>query len=71
MLAALKRNSPPTRGTGENVVAYIGYNTGVRVAPSQTPPRRAHATVAWGRLAVIAGSILAWVGIIAGFRALF
>jgi hypothetical protein len=53
-------------------LAYIGYNAGVRVAPSQTRPRRPkHATLAWGRLAVIAGSALAWVGIIAGFRAIF
>lgn len=52
-------------------MAYIGYNAGVRVASSQARPRRTHATLAWGRLAVIGGSALAWVGIIAGFRAIF
>lgn len=52
-------------------MAYIGYNAGVRLAPSQTRARRSHATLAWGRLAVIAGSALAWIGIIAGFRAIF
>lgn len=71
MKAALKRIASVQRGTGENVVAYIGYNAGVRVAPSQTRPGRKHATLAWGRLAVIGFSALAWIGIIAGFRAVF
>jgi hypothetical protein len=56
---------------GENVVAYIGYNAEVRVAPSRTLPRSARAKLAWGRLAVVAASLLAWTGIIAAARAIF
>ncbi len=52
-------------------MAYIGYNAGVRVAPSQTRQRRKRASLAWGRLAFFSASALVWVGIIAGFRAIF
>jgi hypothetical protein len=38
---------------------------------SAARPRPARAKLAWGRLAVVAASVLAWAGIIAGFRAIF
>jgi len=52
-------------------VAYIGYNAGLSAAPNPTLPRRARAKLAWGRLAVVAASLLAWAGIIAAARAIF
>jgi hypothetical protein len=50
-------------------VAYVGYDSRIRSALSAAPSRPARARVAWGRLAVIAVSGLAWVGIIAAIRA--
>jgi hypothetical protein len=39
--------------------------------PSSARSRPARAKLAWGRLAVVAASALAWVGIIATLRAIF
>jgi uncharacterized membrane protein len=52
-------------------VAYIGYNAGVRIAPSQSLPRRARTRLAWERLAMLAANVLVWVGVIAAVRAIF
>lgn len=52
-------------------MAYIGYDSSMRLSSGATRSRPARAKLAWGRLAVVAGSVLAWVGIIAGFRAIF
>jgi len=50
-------------------VAYVGYDSGLR--PSSAPRTRpARAKLAWGRLAVVGVSALAWVGIIAAIRAI-
>jgi hypothetical protein len=51
-------------------VAYVGYDSGLRPS-SGTLSRPARAKLAWGRLAVVATSVLAWVGIIAAVRAIF
>ena len=50
-------------------MAYIGYDSGLR--PSSERARPARAKLAWGRLAVVAVSLLAWAGIIAGLSAIF
>lgn len=50
-------------------MAYVGYDSGMRPSPARSRPARAK--LAWGRLAVVAASVLAWVGIIVGFRAIF
>ena len=50
-------------------MAYVGYDSGMR--PSSARSRPARAKLAWGRLAVVAASALAWVGIIAAVRAIF
>ncbi len=52
-------------------MAYIGYNAGARMAPSKALPRKARAKLAWGRLATVAVSLAAWVGIAAAARAIF
>jgi hypothetical protein len=39
--------------------------------PGAARSRPARTRLAWGRLAAVAVSILAWAGIIAGFRAIF
>lgn len=52
-------------------MAYIGYTAGMRAAPSRALPRPARAKLAWGRLAAVAVSLLAWAGIIAAVRAIF
>jgi hypothetical protein len=50
-------------------VAYVGYDSGLR--PSSARSRPARAKLAWGRLALVAASLLAWAGIIATVRAVF
>ena len=50
-------------------MAYVGYDSGLRPAPARRRPARAK--LAWGRLAVVAASVTAWVGIIAAARAIF
>lgn len=52
-------------------MAYVGYDSGMRPSSGAARSRPARAKLAWGRLAVVAASVLAWVGIIAGFRAIF
>ena len=52
-------------------MAYIGYNTGARMAPAKALPSKTHAKLAWGRLATVAVSLAAWVGIAAAARAIF
>ena len=52
-------------------MAYIGYNTGARMAPTKALPSKTHAKLAWGRLAAVAASLMAWVGIVAAIRAIF
>ena len=52
-------------------MAYIGYNAGARMAPHKAMPRTARAKLAWGRLAAVAASLMAWVGLIAAARAIF
>lgn len=52
-------------------MAYIGYDSGLRPSPRKARSRPARAKLAWGRLAVVAASVLAWVGIIATARAIF
>jgi hypothetical protein len=52
-------------------VAYIGYDSGLRPSSGRTRVRPARAKLAWARLAVVAASVLAWVGIIAAVRAIF
>jgi len=52
-------------------VAYIGYDAGLRPSSDRTRKRPARAKLAWGRLAVVAVSLLAWAGIIAGLSAIF
>gem|GEM_PF-1672139 len=52
-------------------MAYIGYDSGLRPSSDRTRKRPVRAKLAWGRLAVVAASILAWAGLIAGFRAIF
>ena len=52
-------------------MAYIGYNTGARMAPAKALPSKTHAKLAWGRLAAVAASLMAWVGIVAAARAIF
>jgi len=71
MTAALSVKPPPERRPGRNVVAYIGYDSGLRPSSDRTRKRPVRAKLAWGRLAVVAASILAWAGLIAGFRAIF
>ena len=50
-------------------MAYIGYDSGLR--PSSERARPARAKLAWGRLAAVAASVLAWAAIIAAARAIF
>jgi len=50
-------------------VAYIGYDSGLHSAPARSRPARFR--LAWGRLAMVAASGLAWVGMIAAARAIF
>jgi hypothetical protein len=71
MTAALSAKPPPERRPGRNVVAYIGYDSGLRPSSDRTRVRPARAKLAWGRLAAVAASLLAWVGIIAAARAIF
>lgn len=52
-------------------MAYIGYTDGMRARPGQVQPRQGRAKLAWGRLAVVAASALAWVGVIASAHAIF
>jgi hypothetical protein len=52
-------------------VAYVGYDSGLRPSSGAARSRPARAKLAWGRLAVVAASALAWVGIIAAVRAIF
>jgi hypothetical protein len=39
--------------------------------PARARSRPARAKLAWGRLAAVAASVLAWIGIIAAIRAIF
>ena len=52
-------------------MAYIGYDSGLRPPSGRTRSRPARARFAWGRLALVATSILAWAGIIVAVRAIF
>ena len=52
-------------------MAYIGYDARVRVNPSRSQAQPARMKLAWGRLAAVAASLLAWVGIIEAARAVF
>lgn len=52
-------------------MAYVGYDSGMRPSSGAARPRPARAKLAWGRLAVVAASVLAWVGIIAAARSIF
>lgn len=52
-------------------MAYVGYDSGLRPPSGRARPRSARARIAWGRLGLVAVSILAWVGIIAAVRAIF
>ncbi|WP_165184447.1 hypothetical protein [Caulobacter soli] len=50
-------------------MAYVGYDS--RLHPPSRAARPARSKLAWGRLAAVAASLLAWVGIIATVRAIF
>ncbi len=52
-------------------MAYVGYDSRLRPSAAAARSRPARPKLAWGRLAAVAASLLAWVGIIAGFRAIF
>jgi hypothetical protein len=52
-------------------VAYVGYDSGLHPSSGAARSRPARAKLAWGRLAVVAVSVLAWAGIIAAIRAIF
>jgi hypothetical protein len=52
-------------------VAYVGYDSGLHSPSGATRSRPVRTRLAWERLAAVAVSVLAWVGIIAGFRAIF
>lgn len=52
-------------------MAYVGYDTRLRPPSGAARPRPARVKLAWGRLAAVAASLLAWVGIIAAARAIF
>jgi hypothetical protein len=71
MTATLKREASRREAPGRNVVAYIGYDSGLRPSSGRTRSRPVRARFAWERLAVMATSLLAWVGIIAAARAIF
>ncbi len=51
-------------------MAYVGYDSRLR-SPPAVRARPARGKLAWGRLAAVAASLLAWVGIIAAARAIF
>jgi len=50
-------------------VAYIGYDSGLHSAPARARPARFR--LAWSRLAMVAISALAWMGLLAATRAIF
>ena len=52
-------------------MAYIGYDTRARIAARPAIPNRMAPPLAWGRLAIVAVNVAAWVGIIAAARAIF
>jgi hypothetical protein len=41
------------------------------MASTKALPRKARAKLAWGRLAAVAASLMAWVGLVAAARAIF
>lgn len=49
-------------------MAYVGYDPHARAVAR---PKAALPPLAWGRLLVVAASLMAWVGIIAAARAIF
>ncbi len=51
-------------------MAYVGYDSRLH-SPGAARSRTPRAKLAWGRLAAVAASLLAWVGIIAAARAIF
>jgi len=52
-------------------VAYVGYESRLHASSGAARPRAARVTLAWGRVAAVAASLVAWVGIIAAVRAIF
>jgi len=52
-------------------VAYVGYDSRLRPPSGAARSRPARVKLAWGRLAAVAASLMAWVGIIAAARAIF
>jgi hypothetical protein len=68
MTEAHKRKASFREASGRNVVAYVGYDSGLHSPSSAT---RSRSRLAWGRLAAVAVSALSWIGIIAAIRAIF
>ena len=66
MTKAHKRKASFREASGRNVVAYVGYDSGLHSSAARSRPR-----LAWGRIAAVAVSALSWIGIIAAVRAIF
>jgi hypothetical protein len=52
-------------------MTYVGYHAHARPAARLRPLSIPLPPLAWGRLAMVIGSLLAWVGVIAAARAIF
>lgn len=52
-------------------MAYVGYDSRLRPPVAAARPRSARLKLAWGRLAAVAASLVAWIGIITAARAIF